>query len=145
MDTGVINGNTGQHLSLFGIATDPDRFFFTQGFLNEEGRYSFWSPIIMFESPIQFLFRYSMVLLICCLSLIVFTIFQNKFVFFIRYQKQIVLISSVISAVIVVFTLFSLNRVMIVFHPGEGRPDLFRLMILPIGLTCLIIGVTQEK
>jgi len=145
MDIGVINGNTGQHLSLWGIATDTDRYFFIRGSDFKEVRYSFWSPLVLFESPVQFLFRYGMVLLILCLCLILFTTFQNKSVFFINYHKQIVLISGVISTLMVVFTLLSLNRVMVSFLTAEGQPDIFRLMILLVGLIFLISGITKEK
>jgi spore germination protein GerM len=74
-----------------------------------------------------------------------FTTFQNKSVFFIKYQKEIVLLSGLISTLMVVFTLLSLNRVMIIYLEAEGRPDILKLMILPIGLIFIIAGLTQEK
>ena len=145
MDIGVINGNSGQNLSLWGIAINPDSHFAIMGSDFKYIKYSFWSPLIFFESPIQFLFRYGMVVLILCLGLILFTTFQNKSVFFIKYQKEIVLLSGLISTLMVVFTLLSLNRVMIIYLEAEGRPDILKLMILPIGLIFIIAGFTQEK
>jgi hypothetical protein len=34
---------------------------------------------------------------------------------------------------------------MIIYLEAEGRPDILKLMILPIGLIFIIAGLTQEK